>query len=116
MASTMAEYKEFPLLYMIYKEANSFLSGHNAQKLGGMQSMSSFGSPDKMLWGGNYSVWHPQQVNLGDSGQFSNASMFREYSLFFSGQQINADVASLLRLHERLHFRKQPALYHVPRR
>jgi len=35
MASTMANYREFPLLYMIYNEMDSFLSNQNAANLKG---------------------------------------------------------------------------------
>lgn len=42
MNSTMANYREFPLLYMIYDESNSWLSGENAALL---QSNSSSSSP-----------------------------------------------------------------------
>lgn len=82
MSATMQNYKEFPLLYMIYNEADSFLSSENAQKLdGGNVSMSSFGSTTQNLGNGNYSIWHPQVVNLASSGQFSSAPSFRMISL-----------------------------------
>ncbi len=148
MASTMANYREIPLLYMIYSESNSWLSAENKAVLGaggnsrreaqggpggqhgqnqgngnpnpqnqgngnpnnqngyqhpsqgsgsgnatssGPSSTSSVGSPTQSastgaasssavnvnnLWPGNYTVWHPQAVNLAGSGQFSNAPSF----------------------------------------
>lgn len=79
MNATMQTYKEFPLLYNIYNEAVSFLSGENAKKLGGNVSMSSFGSTMQDLGSGNYSIWHPQVVNLASSGLFSSAPSFRTF-------------------------------------
>jgi len=138
MASTMANYREIPLLYMIYSESNSWLSAQNKAALGaggnrrreaqggpggqqgqnqgngngngqngyqhpsqgsgssstapsGPSSTSSIGSPTQSassgaasssaanvnnLWPGNYTIWHPQAVNLAGSGQFWNAPSF----------------------------------------
>lgn len=91
MASTMAKYREFPLLYMIYEESMSWLSGQNAAALRGKGSSSQQGggaggsggfggfpsnfgiNPDANLGSGNYTVWHPQLVNLAGSGQFPEA-------------------------------------------
>lgn len=81
MASTMKEYKEFTLIFMIYREGSSFLSGDNARKLSSNHSadpMGMFGNINNDLWGGNYSIWHPQAVNLNDSGRFSSADNFRK--------------------------------------
>lgn len=41
MNETMANYREIPLLYMIYNENESWLSGANAARLGGSSSGSS---------------------------------------------------------------------------
>jgi FtsP/CotA-like multicopper oxidase with cupredoxin domain len=40
MSKTMAEYREITLLYLIYNEGNSFLSGENAAALGSKSSSS----------------------------------------------------------------------------
>lgn len=74
----MQNYKEFPLLYMIYDESTSFLSAENAKAHGASVSSSSFGSTTQNLGQGNYSIWHPQVVNLGSSGQYSSAPSFRK--------------------------------------
>lgn len=84
MNSTMSEYREFPLLYMIYSESESFMAkvnnqnGHSGQ--GQSQGQSGYsgydgysgasfaGSLDGQA-SGNYSIWHPQMVNLLSSHQ-----------------------------------------------
>ncbi|TKA65742.1 hypothetical protein B0A49_05267, partial [Cryomyces minteri] len=147
MAPTMANYREFPLLYMIYNEMDSFLSGQNAAALqsknpsysgpwygsgsgsgsgsGAAPSGSGSGAPSSgapsggakpntntntntnnahsrrspqaaagaqsygggeggsygaintdTLYSGNYSVWHPQLVNLAGANQFMGAPSF----------------------------------------
>ncbi|KAI6867109.1 Cupredoxin [Hortaea werneckii] len=125
MNHTMANYREFPLLYMIYTEADSWLSGKNKARLTGSDNSntkrqawgnhgwhasnnngnhgedgnssnydnnnninygasstnaSGVGSFDisntNNLWSGNYTVWHPQLVNLKGAGQFSEAPPF----------------------------------------
>ncbi|KAL2353108.1 putative multicopper oxidase [Cryomyces antarcticus] len=144
MAPTMANYREFPLLYMIYNEMDSFLSGQNAAALqsknpsysgpwygsgsgsgsGAAPSGSGPGAPSSgtpssgapsggakpntnnahsrrspqsaagaqsygagedgsygaintdALYSGNYSVWHPQLVNLAGANQFMGAPSF----------------------------------------
>lgn len=105
MESTMAQYREFPLLYMVYDESTSFLSAQNAARLnqtsnsngnqnshggpmqggssgqgGGTASGAAGGSssidPNAVLSSGNQTVWHPQLVNLASSGQLSNAPSF----------------------------------------
>lgn len=84
MNETMATHKEFPLLYMIYDETMSFLSGQNARRLQSNHSAdvkTTWGAIDtETLYSGNYSIWHPQMVNLNSSGQFSGASMYRKCS------------------------------------
>lgn len=74
----MAAYREIPLLYMMYDEALSFLSGENAEKLSDNHSTStsSFGTPDTHLYSGNSSIWKPQMTNLGLSGRFPSAPTF----------------------------------------
>ncbi|RMZ12644.1 hypothetical protein D0864_00647 [Hortaea werneckii] len=125
MNHTMANYREFPLLYMIYTEADSWLSGKNKARLTGSDNSntkrqasknhgwgasngdgnhgddgnnsnydnnnnindgssstnaSGVGSFDisntNNLWSGNYTVWHPQLVNLKGAGQFPEAPPF----------------------------------------
>ncbi|KAI6842417.1 Cupredoxin [Hortaea werneckii] len=122
MNHTMANYREFPLLYMIYHEADSWLSGKNKERLTGSDNgntkrqawgdhgwhasnnntnhgdnsnydnnnnindgasstnASGVGSFDisntNNLWSGNYTVWHPQLVNLAGAGQWSEAPPF----------------------------------------
>jgi len=125
MNHTMANYREFPLLYMIYAEADSWLSGKNKARLTGSDisntkrqasndhgwqasnghgnhgddgnnsnynnnnnindgtsstNASGVGSFDisntNNLWSGNYTVWHPQLVNLKGAGQWSEAPPF----------------------------------------
>ena len=158
MNSTMANYRESPLLFMIYEESESWLSAKNKARLdpsgssqskcsaGGQPSAERYGpgngqngpptfeggegshpressgwnssaswsyggsSPTASstttsstaapvmgapsaptpslpsdstlisnttdLWSGNYTVWHPQVVNLADAGQFEGAPSF----------------------------------------
>lgn len=81
MNATMLKYKEFSLLYMIYKEGQSFLSAANAQRLNGNHSAEAMSSKWGMLdtehlWSGDYSSWHPQLVNMNSSYRFSGAASF----------------------------------------
>ncbi|EME42637.1 hypothetical protein DOTSEDRAFT_26207 [Dothistroma septosporum NZE10] len=81
MNTTMQNYKEFPLVFMVYKESNSFLSAANAKKLysnhTAAPSSTTWGALDTQnLWSGNYSSWHPQVVNLNSTGKFPGASSF----------------------------------------
>ena len=89
MAKTMAEYREFPLLYMIYTESQSFLSGMNAAALKGSGPNGHFGqwsgqatstamasNSSASLPQSNSSIWYPQLVNLESAGQFSAAPPF----------------------------------------
>lgn len=79
MNSTMANYREIPLLYMIYDEDISFLSGENANRFNITDASPQYGDLDtENLWSGNYSVWHPQAVNLYDSGRLGSVTPFRE--------------------------------------
>lgn len=73
MASTTSKYREFPLLYMIYDEATSFLSATNSAKLAGNKTATSV---PNIYSGGNHSVWYPQEVNLNSAGKFSGAPSF----------------------------------------
>lgn len=75
MESTMANYREFPLLYMVYDETDSWLSGENAVRLNGKQS-SGQRKPPQSLWSGNQTVWSPQLTNLDGSGGFQGAPSF----------------------------------------
>jgi FtsP/CotA-like multicopper oxidase with cupredoxin domain len=85
MNSTMAQYREIPLLYMGYNEAMSVLSGENSKALlmNHTAGMSSFGSTNQTFGSGNSSVWHPQIVNLGLSGRFSGAPQFFTLNGYF---------------------------------
>lgn len=77
MESTMAAYREFTLLYNIYKEGDSWLSGANAAKLAGQPQPASPGSNSTPIGApGNETVWRPQQINYGGSGKFSGAPPF----------------------------------------
>jgi FtsP/CotA-like multicopper oxidase with cupredoxin domain len=86
MARTMAEYREIPLLYVIYSEAQSFLSAANAARLNGgswsgsaassMGGLGSYSNESTAYPAGNYSIWHPQIVNLESADQFSSAPAF----------------------------------------
>jgi len=84
MNSTMANYREFTLLYMEYNEANSWLSGTNQAKLDSGNSSANngegrFSITDAQindLWSGNKTVWQPQLINLQGSGNFENAPDF----------------------------------------
>ncbi|KAI7720420.1 Cupredoxin [Hortaea werneckii] len=98
MAATMAKYREFPLLYMIYNEGASFLSGQNAAALNNEKSPSENSSylsdsgvmsghgPYKPSQGGNLgsvnsgnlnlgneSVWTPQFMNIAGANRFDGA-------------------------------------------
>lgn len=87
MNSTMANYREIPLLYMIYNEQKSFLSGENAAKFNAPPvSSPQFGGVNvNNLWSGNYSIWHPQLVNLYDADRLSSGPSFRESNACRSG-------------------------------
>jgi len=103
MAATMSNYREIPLLYMIYNEEDSFLSGQNAAALKGNSSSSAGSSPHLSgssgmtssqgsyepskgsnlgigdsgnLSFGNKSVWQPQFTNLAGANRFNGAPMF----------------------------------------
>jgi hypothetical protein len=74
MASTMANYREVPLLYMVFDESLSFLSGVNSAKL---SNGTNPGVNNTVLYsGGNYTVWHPQNVNFESAQHFSSAPSF----------------------------------------
>ena len=101
MTATMANYREFPLLYMIYNERDSFLSGQNAaalesgnlsaenlSNLSGSGVMSNDGSykasqgddPGNIISDvlklGNKSVWQPQFTNIAGANRFDGAPSF----------------------------------------
>jgi hypothetical protein len=101
MEKTMAEYREFPLLYMIYSESQSFLSNKNAAALKGKNSggnwahASGHSEPVAMVANlsaslpqGNYSIWHPQLVNLESAGQFSAPPFFTMNGYIFANNPI----------------------------
>jgi hypothetical protein len=75
MESTMANYREIPLLYMFYDESVSFLSGVNSAKLNGGNNTNALNST-VIYSGGNYTSWHPQNVNFESAQQFSSAPRF----------------------------------------
>lgn len=76
MESTMAKYREIPLLYMIYNENVSFLSGNNSVVLNGTRQSSNASRVPAIYPGGNQSYWYPQVVNINSGQQFSNAPSF----------------------------------------
>lgn len=105
MNSTMARYREFTLLYMIYNEGDSWLSCQNRARLEstghGTNSGAHFGparpatrhatgpgnhqANDRSceaagqvaeLWQGNETVWRPQLTNLQQAGHFPEAPHF----------------------------------------
>jgi hypothetical protein len=108
MEKTMAEYREFPLLYMIYTESQSFLSNKNAAALKGSGQSGNGPSrnyahgysgqisgqptitsnPPASLPQGNYSIWHPQLVNLESAGQFQAPSFFTMNGYIFANNPI----------------------------
>jgi FtsP/CotA-like multicopper oxidase with cupredoxin domain len=105
MASVMAEYREFPLLYMIYTETQSFLSGANGAALHGSSSAQPnsgnqdppSGQPSSWennnttstpLPSGNYSIYHPQLTNLASANQFSAPSFHTMNGYIFANNPI----------------------------
>jgi hypothetical protein len=101
MTATMTNYREFPLLYMIYNERDSFLSGQNAAALGsgnssakkspnlpgsgvlsnhGSYELSQSDNPGNVnsdtLNIGNKSVWQPQFTNIAGANRFDGAPSF----------------------------------------
>lgn len=90
MKSTMAAYREFVLLYNIFSEPDSWLSGENRARLKGRQSKRSGDdhasntiSTRNTL--GNESVWKPQEINFHDSGQFPSAPAFDSMNGYIFG-------------------------------
>jgi FtsP/CotA-like multicopper oxidase with cupredoxin domain len=75
MNETMNSYREFVLTYMQYDESNSFMSQTNKQALAPDTSsspgQSSMPMPALGQGYGNYSIWHPQVVNLMSSNQLN---------------------------------------------
>ena len=76
MNATMATYREFPLLYMAFDESMSFMSAINAGRSVGGEAQSAV--PDDLDGRkyGNYSIWHPQLVNLMSSGRISAPTFY----------------------------------------
>jgi hypothetical protein len=78
MKSTMASFREFPILYNTFDENISWLSAENKARLGSNESnqystsqYSTAGLPK-----GNQTVWKPQLTNFLDSRQFEAAPVF----------------------------------------
>lgn len=89
MNATMAAYREFPLLFMAFDESVSFMSAINARTHKNASNHGGFGSGPfggagqssftDTLDGhsyGNYSIWHPQLVNLMSSGRIRAPKFF----------------------------------------
>lgn len=74
LASTTAQYREFPLLYMRYNETNSWLSGENRKRL--EHPGRDRGETTMNVWNGNETVWKPQITNLKGAGQFLGGPVF----------------------------------------
>ena len=83
MKSTMAQHREFTLLYMIYDENNSWLSSQNkpprifSWKSNKCQPWSTWSrrtyAAPPVDSPSNESYWHPQLVNYNASGKFKRA-------------------------------------------
>lgn len=73
MNTTMSSHREFVLLYMNFDEAQSFLSATNARNFGVTSANTSVMSlPSYGPGYGNYSIWHPQIVNINSATQLSS--------------------------------------------
>ncbi|KAF2085751.1 Cupredoxin [Saccharata proteae CBS 121410] len=64
MASTMKKHREFPILYQIYDETASFMSGINAAKLGNTTQNSLTPQTLSQPYSGNSTIWKPQLANF----------------------------------------------------
>lgn len=67
MEQITSTYREFPILYMNVNEDNSWLSALNQ----GIDVTD----PAPTNTGGNYSIWHPQEVNIASSGHGGSTFM-----------------------------------------
>jgi hypothetical protein len=78
MNATMAAYREFPILYMGFDESVSFMSAINAKshKASSNDGTNSFTDTLDGHNFGNYSIWHPQLVNLLSSGQIEAPTFY----------------------------------------
>jgi manganese oxidase len=78
MDATMAKYREFPILYMGFDESASFMSAINAEshKSSSDHKTNSFTDTLDGHNFGNYSIWHPQLVNLLSSGQIEAPTFY----------------------------------------
>lgn len=76
MKSTMASYREFPILYNTYDESVSWLSSENKARLDPANTTRSSAIDTQDLPQGNSTVWGPQLANFGDSRQFGAAPTF----------------------------------------
>jgi hypothetical protein len=77
MNSTMASFREFPILYNTYDENISWLSAENKARLDpGNDTKSSIPIDTQGLPAGNETVWGPQLTNFGGRGGFVAAPTF----------------------------------------
>jgi hypothetical protein len=77
MNSTMASFREFPILYNTYDENISWLSAENKARLDpGNDTQSSISIDTQGLPAGNNTVWGPQLSNFGGRGDFTSAPTF----------------------------------------
>ncbi len=73
MNATVASYREFVLVYMQFDESDSFMSLINKQAPGVSNASApaldanAFPMPTLGQGYGNYSIWHPQLVNVASS-------------------------------------------------
>ena len=73
MNATVASYREFVLVYMQFDESDSFMSLINKQAPGVSNASApaldanAFPMPTLGQGYGNYSIWHPQLVNMASS-------------------------------------------------
>lgn len=89
MNQTMSTYREFPVLYNSFNEANSFFSAVNADDLGnlsiGQKAGRNYSIPSASSQYGNSSFWHPQLVNFLSAQDFSTAPTFHAINGYIFG-------------------------------
>lgn len=89
MASTIASYREFPFLFNVYNENQSWLSAENKARLDSEEwNHPGHHKPDQHtkpaqytsdiygLPAGNKTVWRPQLTNFEGAGHFNGAPVF----------------------------------------
>jgi hypothetical protein len=77
MNTTMASFREFPILYNTYDESISWLSSENKVRLNpGNDTQSLIQTDTDGLAPGNETVWKPQLTNFGGRGGFTLAPTF----------------------------------------